>query len=266
MKYFLIIGIFLLILSFSYAGTVTLTGVCSKSLNGNVITFNLSNSGNQAAYAINIIPKITNVTLNSTRYFTNMLNPQSSYNVQLLLKNITGNGTYVDYFKVSYQQSNTTFDALFPCVSSFYIGTNSNIVLNKTIIEKNNTYYINTTLFNNGNTQKVVNVSINLPNNFEYVSKNYNVLLINGKQSKTVNFVVKAQSSNGSYSGDINAAYVSNGLHYASYSPIVLLQNQKNFSLPNISISPIYILIAGILLILFLLIIRAFLKSRKIKS
>ncbi len=264
MKYLLIVCVILSILSFSYAGTVTLTGTCTQSLIGNTITFNLNNSGDQAAYSVSILPSITNATINNTNFSELVLNPKNNYKIKLLLSNITGNGTYVNYFKVSYQQSNSTFYAIFPCINNFYTDTNSNISLNTNITEKNNIYYINVTVFNKGSSEKIINVSLMLPDSFSYISSSYNITSIKSNQSKNITFVVKGQPGIGSYSGGVSATYVSDGLHYSSYSTLILLQNQNTISVqPVFNISPIFIAIGVVLFVLLILIIRAFLKSRK---
>lgn len=268
MRYFLSYGVFILILilGFSYAGTVTLTGTCSKSLTSNIITFGLNNSGNEAAYSLQITPVISNANLKTNSYTIIALNPGSKYNVNVSLTNITANGTYVNYFKISYQQSNSTFDALFPCIDNFYTITNSTISLSKNVTENNNTYYINITATNNGNTNKTVNVSLILPQTFQYISKSYSVTKLTSGDTSVNTFKVKTQSGVGSYSGAIIASYVNNGLHYSTYQTLVLTQTQQNFSVSRIfsfNINPILIIIGIILVILLILIINAFLKSRR---
>ncbi|MEM0200952.1 MAG: hypothetical protein QXD23_00930 [Candidatus Micrarchaeaceae archaeon] len=264
MKYFIITILILSLIEFSYAGTVTLTGTCSKNINENFVNFSLINEGNQAATFLKIIPKMQNVTLNKTEYFLSSLTPNKTYFTDFFFKNITANGTYVDYFNVNYTQSNNSFSAVFPCLESFYTNTDSKILLTKNVTDKNGTYYINITAFNNGNTDKLVNISLILPDDFQFLTKNYTLTKIKNQRNKTIQFIVKTGSKIGSYSGAIIASYDNNNLHFATYQQIIISQNQESSTNQNNNFN-IFTFLIGIIFIIFLiLIIRAFLKSKEL--
>ena len=198
-------------------------------------------------------------------YTIQELGPGKSYNVNMLLKNITANGTYLDYITVSYQQGSSVFSALFPCLESFYTNKQSQIILNDNISQNNGVYYINITAFNAGRNGIYANLSIILPPDFTYISQSYNLSYIKGLNRTVHTFIIK-NTQEGSYSGAIDSSYIQNNVTFSTFLSIVLAQNNQSSNTSIFSIGPFYIIVIIIILLFIILMLRIFLKSRKNKN
>ncbi|MGC8479440.1 MAG: hypothetical protein ACP5M9_02115 [Candidatus Micrarchaeia archaeon] len=265
MKKFVFILFSVIIFGFVYAGTVTLTGTCTKQLNNNYIIFNLSNSGNDAAYNLNIDPKISYATSNG-HFYISSIGPDSSNNLNITLTNVTAKGTYVNYIVVSYQQSSSIFSAIFPCVDNFFNATQSQLLITKNITVNSPNYLINVTVFNSGNTAQEVNVSLIVPEEFKSISSNYYYENIKPLTKKNVYFNISSLVSGGSYTGFILAAYKSNNLTYSSYQTIIINATSKKTMSSFLNINPFYLFFVIIIIIFLVLILRSFIKSRRFRK
>ncbi len=260
MKKLFLLSVMVFVFGIAYGGTVTLTGTCTKAVSQNNMIFSLSNSGNDTAYNIHIIPTIYNTQTNSSYYVSPSIGPNGVFVANILLQNITANGTYVDYMTVAYQQGGSVFSALFPCSASFNTETNSQVLLSKNITYLNGIYYINVTAFNAGKTGVMANISVLLPEGFSYLNQNYNKTYISGLAHQSYIFKVK-NNVGGSYSGAIAAQYSNNGLSYGTFLSLVLGQGTTSQKIAG-GINFFYIGIVAIILILIALIIRATLKKK----
>ena len=260
MKKLFLLSVIIFIFGVSYAGTVTLTGTCTKALSQNNIVFSLSNSGNDTAYNIHVIPTIYYAQTNSSYYVSPSIGPNDAFVTNVLLQNITANGTYIDYMTVAYQQGGSVFSALFPCSASFNTQTSSQVLLSKNITYLNGIYYINVTAFNAGKIGITPNISIILPEGFSYLNQNYNKTYIPGLSHQNYIFKVK-NNVGGSYSGAVAAQYTDNGLNYGTFLSFVLGQEAITQKIPG-GINFFYIGIIAVILILIALIIRAAVKKK----
>ena len=222
----------------------------------------MNNSGNDTAYNLHILPTIYNTTTSSSYYTISSLAPENSYVANILLSNITANGTYLDYITVSYQQGSSVFSALFPCLEDFFTPTQSQIILTDNITQNNGVYNINVSTFNAGRSLVYVNDSIILPPGFTYLTPTFNRTEINGLNHTSIIFRVKGSSSTGSYSGAIASSYVENGLMYSTFLSIVLALNSSG-NTPSSGISLFYIVIIVVIALFVILIIRALLMRKK---
>lgn len=260
MKKIFLLSIMVFIFGVAYGGTVTLTGTCTKALSQNNIVFNLSNSGNDTAYNIHVIPSIYYAQTNSSYYVSPSIGPNGVFVANILLQNITANGTYIDYMTVAYQQGGSVFSALFPCSASFNTQTSSQMLLSKNITYINGIYYINVTAFNAGKTGITPNISVILPEGFSYLNQNYNKTYIPGLSHQSYIFKVK-NNVGGSYSGAVAAQYVNDNLSYATFLSFVLGQGVNTQKIAG-GINFFYVGIIVIILILIALIIRAAWKKK----
>ncbi len=204
-----------------YAGTVTLTGTCQHVDSGNYISFSLSNSGNDTAYNIRILPYISKATINNSGYQINSLGPEDSSSIKIGLSNVSAFGTYVDYIDALYQQDSSIFAAVFPCQVNFGENAGSNLIISYSESSKGYYYQINVTAVNAGRYGVDANFSLILPPGLTY-SGNGARINIGPLSSKSVDFTIYMNKTGVSYSGAAVASYIENNTEHAAMTGIVL--------------------------------------------
>lgn len=165
MREYLPFAFALIVLSgYACAGTVTLTGSCpNRALNGTAF-FNLSNSGNDSAYRLTIVPRIPTALTEYATYNLDDLPPDSTGVFNMTLVNVTGRGTYAGQVDVAYEQGTDYFTAVFPCTFSFRNATSSSVYLTPTVVnEGDGTVLVRVSVFNGGASEADMNVSLILP-------------------------------------------------------------------------------------------------------
>ncbi len=223
MKLSVVLSLSLIFIVSLNAGVVTLNSACGHSLSQRYVLFNLSNTGNDTAYALHILPFISGVTLSNGSYYLGSLGPGTKASINLTLENITAVGSYSDYIAVAYGQGSSSFVAVFPCLLSFSRSAPSQVELAYNISHSNGEDIVSAKVLNAGRDAISTNVSLILPPEFSYLSnKSFNIHL-GPLQSGLARFVLSSQAQAPySYSGAISASYEKNGTHYASIAGIVV--------------------------------------------
>jgi len=238
------------------AGTVTLTGACSRlGISGNVMNFSLSNSGNDTAFNMIVTPMIQNVQTARSFYAINSLGPKTIETLTMNLTNIDVKGTSAGYFSVAYQQGGDVFTAVFPCLLSFYNVTESPLlIIPRTSTAANGNTTVLLSVFNAGATAIDANVSLMLPPAFTYKSSKYFQLSIAPYQTANFTFLLRFPSTNQvSYSVAAFASYMQNGLSHASLRTFIIASNPPvpaNFSFMLILLAAV-VVVAVLALIVF---------------
>lgn len=204
------------------AGTVTLTGSCpNRVLNGTAF-FNLSNSGNDSAYRLTILPRIPTARTQYATYNLAELAPGSSAQFNMTLVNATGQGTYAGQVDVAYQQGTDFFTAVFPCTFSFRAAPASSVYLTPSLsYGSGGTVLVRVAVFNGGASQVDANVSLILPPSLSAAPGNVSLILPPEAQ-RNVSFQVGTPSAQASYSAAAAAGYESGGLAHASLATFVI--------------------------------------------
>ncbi len=244
------------------AGTVSLTGTCSHALGSNTVVFSLSNSGNDSAYSVHVLPTIKDATAVGTSYDIGVLGPNSSSTTGVNLTNVYARGTYADYFTVAYQQGSQTFIALFPCLLDFGTTANSSILLSYNITYSGGREIIAVNALNAGDSELDATIYPILPPSFSYISNRSENVRIMPLKYATARFIVEPESSGASYSGAVTATYAFNGTDYATLSTLTLTEKGSSGGIVYV---PLFIAAAAVVLILAL-ILRIALKGRKKKK
>jgi hypothetical protein len=212
----------LAILGSACAGTVTLTGSCpNRVLNGTAF-FNLSNSGNDSAYRLTVVPRIPTAQTGYASYNLTELAPGSAAQFNMTLVNATGRGTYAGQVDVAYQQGTDFFTAVFPCTFSFRAAPASSVYMTPSLShESNGTVLVRVAVFNGGASQVEANVSLILPPSLSAAPGNVSLVLPPEAQ-RNVSFQVSTPSAQASYSAAAAAGYESGGLAHASLATFVI--------------------------------------------
>ncbi len=240
-----------------YAGTVTLTGTCTQQSQG-LINFSLFNSGNDSALLVSVTPHVHAV--NSSVYTTNSIGPGQmfSFVVQTAQHN---NGSYVYYFSVRYSQTGSVFYAVFPCSTVFGNGTVGSVAMNYSLSYYNTNYTIYVYVHNYENFGIADNISLILPQDFNYITQPFYTVEIPAGGNGTAVLKVRSNAT-GSYSGAIVSNYLANGTDHASLLNIILTPQSTQQAKSFISLNSLFELFAVLVIaLLILLIARAFAKK-----
>lgn len=200
------------------AGTVILTGTCTKVPTSNTILFSLQNSGNDTAYSLTLQPVVSNAVVIGN-YSVSKLPPGSEINFTVRLANITARGIYGDYFIVAYEQGVNFFTAAFPCLLSFgNFNATSQILENAHFSAKNSSLgLLNVTLFNAGRKGINATVSVILPPFVSTIGNSTRAVYLSPFNTTKISFKLDLNEAVGlSFSGAVVASYYLNGLHFAS--------------------------------------------------
>ncbi len=213
----------LAVLGSACAGTVTLTGSCpNRVLNGTAF-FNLTNSGNDTAFRLTIVPRIPAAQPAEPAYSLDELAPGSAAAFNITLANVTGSGTYAGYLDVAYQQGTDYFTAVFPCTFSFRNATSSSVYLTPAVAEEGNgTVVVGVSAFNGGASEVRANVSLILPPSLSLESYGSAILVLPPGAQRNVSFSVGPPSPQASYSAAVSASYEAGGLEHASLATFVI--------------------------------------------
>lgn len=255
--------VFLTLSGLAHAGTVVLTGTCQHQLNASFVSFGLTNSGNDSAYNLHIIPNIQGARLANFSYVISSLGPRGSSTINVTLTNITAKGSYGDYFLVAYQQSSSSFTALFPCLLDFKMPVQSSIIISYNINYTKGGEVVGVNVLNAGN--QSVNASISLilpPYTFTYLPGSYQNVSIGPLQQKGVKFTLQNKfGGETSFSGAVVADYIKSGVSYAAVNSLVIT-SKSPYAATALS-NLLLIIPAVVIAIIILLLARVFLKKRK---
>jgi hypothetical protein len=250
---------FLMATGMSAAGTLTLTGSCSKPLDGNTVIFALSNSrlSNDTAYNITLQQFIAGAR-SAESYQFSRLAPGEATNASIMLSNITARGTYADYFAATYQQGTNFFTAVFPCLLSFNNATMSQIYLTPSAASgPNETEKVSVSLLNAGSSNITANVSLILPPTFSYISGRRLSVGLVPYEGKNVSFYLGLPpSAQASYGVAAAVQYEKGNLSYAKYTTFLISQQKPatlDFGTVVLWASAAVIVLLAALLILVLL-------------
>ncbi|VVB76706.1 Uncharacterised protein [uncultured archaeon] len=248
------------------AGTVTLTGSCVRpDLAGNFMLFNISNSGNDTAYGMRIIPFIFGAAPANSTYYIDTVPPGSQHSLNVSLHNIA-NGTYSAHFVAVYQQGSEVFTVLFPCVVSFFSVTHSQIYVSPTQIRnRNGSTTVKVELYNAGSDSVAANVSLVLSPAVSVSARSHSVT-IPALSSMNVSFNVDPPSgSQVDYTAAAVAQYDKGGLGYVSQASFQL-SSLAGYPDESGAISPGTVVFAGAIaaiLVLAALLIFVQMRNRK---
>jgi len=258
----------LVVAELASAGTLTLSGSCTKPLNGNTLVFAISNSGlsNDTAYSIGIQPVISRASVASSWYPVNSLMPGASANVSISMLNITAKGTYADYFITTYRQGIDVFTTVFPCLVSFQNSTASQVYLSPSAVSgANSTESVIAAVTNAGTTNVTANVSLILPPTFSYSSSRQRSISLAPYTKGNVSFslVLPPGAQQVSYGVAAAVQYYRGNLSYATYVPFTI-SAQKPGSMDFGSI--ILWSFAAVIVLLLVLLVLSFSRKRRKSS
>ncbi len=235
------------------AGTVTLTGSCRNNLMpGNVINFTISNSGNDSASNLILIPRVAYAEPTNPVISSAQLKPGSSITYLVPLSNVGVRGSTVASFMLSYEQgASSYFSTVFPCMINIGNYTVSEIYQNVNVTRSGNEYMVNATLFNAGPESLDVIVSLLASPAFTYLSAPYLTERVPAYSKRNASFELSAGAS-ADYSGAVAMQYVLNGTSYASLSLISLEASQPagNRIIANAPLIGIAMLLVAILVLM----------------
>lgn len=260
MKFIASIIAIIAIIGITGAGTVTLTGSCSQSIinsTHNYTTFFLSNSGNQTASNLTIIPRIYGASAHEPEALMPYLSPGQNQPENFYLYNFSLPGSYSDAFVVGYLQGGSTFYALFPCILNIENETHSLVGISDVNQTNNVLKFI---VFNLGQSAVNVSVSTLLPPTFSSIPESTNIT-IDPNSKENVTFALSYPGMSGaSYSVGLSASYIKNGLHYSVLYPFVIgFYNTKK----TLGSSAILVAAAFVIFIIIILIIISIVKNRR---
>ncbi len=236
------------------AGTVILSGSCATATSNNSLTFILSNSGNDTAANLVLVPYLSGATAKSNLYSIPSIGENSTikFNVSFSPRGLAG--TYSDYFVLGYEQgSGQEFSALFPCLVSIEKDTVSEVYASANVTDMGKVQNVNVSIFNNGPFALQVNVSLLLPPTLiQNSTQNMSVELTPFMQ-KTLDFPVKTPPSGSSYSAAVAVQYALKGEHYAYQTIFVISGHNAQNSASIYSYLPFALMILAIAVVLILL-------------
>jgi hypothetical protein len=203
------------------AGTVILTGSCSTpNPQNSTFLFNLSNSGNDSAINLAIIPHISGATPSNSSYEISSLPPGSNTTISIRVSNITEKGAHTAVLTSDYEQGSSHFSAIFPCLLYFSNRTTSQIeiAVYPSSLQDGNSE-ITVTAFNAGSNSIRANLSLALPPVFNYTGTSYPLdLAPNAYENVTFQVSLLPSSLGGMYSTYGAAAFASYSIGNSSYA------------------------------------------------
>ena len=264
---------FFLLAWLAQAGTVVLNGRCAQSnQSSNTLLFYLSNSGNDSAINVAIIPSLSGATPDRASYKIGSLPPQSNTTVPIGFTNVIENGTHAARIVAVYQQGASSFTAVFPCL--FYYG-HGNATVAQVLVSpsagalENGTVKIDVVVTNLGQNYLQANVSLALPPGFNYVGASHYLVDLAPEGSAHVIFNASPppQSSGGaytSYGAAAFASYSSGNLSYATMETFSINPVQPPTALAGYLL--FQIALAAVVMIIALIAFSLFIRRRRHRS
>ncbi|HVC58627.1 MAG TPA: hypothetical protein VND15_04090 [Candidatus Acidoferrales bacterium] len=204
----------LLIGSYTFAGTVTLTASCPLNVVNSTnthISFNLSNSGDDVAGGIVVSPIIKGaLTYNSTVSLGELL-PGQSTAPAISVTNLTQPGEYVDYFVTRYSQGEQTFVTVFPCLAAMQSKSQSVVQVANITTLKNQ---VLVTMLNSADYSVNATATLEVPPSFNINRPSANAEIA-PQSTALVSFDVSAPQYNATFPISFSASYVLNGTSYS---------------------------------------------------
>ncbi len=236
------------------AGTVILSGSCTGAVSNSNLTFILSNSGNDTAANLVLVPYLNGAIVKNDLYSIPSIGENSTVKLDVNFSAAGLPGTYSDYFILGYEQgSGQEFSALFPCLASIGKNTVSEVYASANVTDMGNEQDVNVSIFNNGPQALQVNVSLLLPPALIQSSKPNLSVELTPFMQKTLNFSVKTPPSGSSYSAAVAVQYALKGEHYAYQSIFVVSGHNAQNSANIYSYLPFALIIIVIAVVLALL-------------
>ena len=259
--------LFFLFVGMASAGTVVITGSCSSPNPRNTtFLFSLSNSGNDTAENITLVPLVFGATPINSSYSLSSLPPGATDNLTMGVSNITEPGAHAARVVALYSQGPSYFSAVFPCLLYFYNTTASEVAVAVYATPlQNGTAYVKVALANAGSNSILANVSLVLPPAFNATSASYKLnLTAHGSANVTFRPSLLPSLEVSSYSAYGAAAFVSYSSGNLSYATmqIFALSPASPFQ-PNTAISSVFILVAVVIVAISALIIYSVLNKRR---
>ncbi len=259
MRMCLLAVLFLCVASQAYAGTVSLTGTCSYTTGNPYVNFTLSNNGNEAATNINVAADLSGALVRDKNYYIGLLGSNSLASMSFDLAPI-GIGGYAGYFNVSYDQSGTVEDSVFPCMFYFGKETHGRLVMNNTVRENGNVANVDVSVANPTGSDTQIMLQIILPEGVVTPVEEYSGAMINADSSKNFAFELDGVSPEASDTGFIILSYENQSYHFSSISSFVVKGNATTSKSSKISLLPFY-LFSSLAIILFALILRIIIRD-----
>ncbi len=246
-----------------YAGTVTLTGSCKNTLQaGNTILGGLSNTGNDTAYNMVLVPRTVDAVPENSSFNIASMGPGSSYNLSVALENITAKGSFVDSILLSYQQGSLFVTDIFPCYLVMgNLSASSDIYISAISSFKNGVAAISVRAYNAGRIPLAANISIMLPPSFKFLTNTSFTAELAPYSSSNFTFAAQPETSASSVGGAVASSYILDGIHYSSIA-LITVRSQTSSS----SGAFIYAFSAGVAVVIaaiVALIFRAAHRNRK---
>ncbi len=247
----------LLLVQFSMAGTVTLTGTCPSAVAVNktsIFTFTMSNSGNDSALNLALTPSFTGFSSRNSTETIQFLGPGSSKTLDFYVYNFSHNGSYAEYFSAQYAQGSSQFNAVFPCLVDVGAPVQSQVMI-KGVSNSGDTLTVS--LQNIGaSTLQNVSVSGILPQGFSVSPESQATTLLPGENSTMEFSLSKPQLSGASYTAAVSASYTLSGVHYSSLSTFVLNFYPSTQSPSGLAPQPLSpFTITGIIIVIIIILI-----------
>ncbi|MDE1873936.1 MAG: hypothetical protein KGI04_02340 [Candidatus Micrarchaeota archaeon] len=256
----------LLVSGSAAAGTVTLQGTCvAGTANSTNFTFSISNVGNDTAYQLILSPVIFGAQPENATYTVGSLGPGATYNLSVTVGNVIEPGTHGVYFNTVYQQGQTIFTTIFPCLVPLIRQTSSQLILTTNAsLQSDGTGVVSTAVHNAGPTAIAANVSIALPPGFTYSGPgSYEVPLApfaNGNVTFHVGFPAQYSAS---YVASTFASYSSGSLLYTTFSPFLIATAAASASSQLSYTLVLYVVAGAAVLAVAVLILLSVVRKRK---
>ena len=221
-KPLLAIAAFALIWAAPSAGTVTLTGSCPVGIISgpvNYTTFTLSNSGNQTASGLVIVPRLSGAGTYNSAESIQYLPPAQNVSERFYLYNFSVPGGYSESFVVEYAQGSSEFYALFPCLMYFGNRTQS-LTSIESINQSGNT--ITVSIVNLAQYPINASVSLMVPPEFQASPAQLPAMVQPGSMANFSFSLRHQQLGSASYTIAAAVSYLHGGMHYSSLEPHVL--------------------------------------------
>ena len=205
------------VMGISDGGTVTLTGTCTSAIltpSSNSITFSISNSGNDSAVGVSVTPVFPGMSVAATGSSQTLLPPGGILSYLFESSGMPENGSYAGHFYVTYDQGQSQFHAIFPCMVDIGGIATSDITVSSVKQLQNGSIVV--AVDNSGNASlENVSISSYAPEPLVITPHSLSVSLAPG--TSTVVFSMPDKPPEGaSYVSDFAVSYAFNGVHYAS--------------------------------------------------
>ncbi|HUC38804.1 MAG TPA: hypothetical protein VL944_01605 [Candidatus Acidoferrum sp.] len=254
---------FVLVLGAATAGTVTLSGTCSSSLvnsTSNSVYLRLSNSGNESATNLLVIPKFGGASTYNATGSAPYISPGQNETFIFHFHNFTTPGSYIGAFTVQYSQDQSTFFAIFPCEVNFVNATHS-LASIVNVSQVGNVLHV--WVINIGTEQITANVSMLLPPQFQSSPQQVSVIMP-PDSTAAANFTLSYPKMPGAaYTSAVALSYLQDGLHYSTADTYVISTSPSHAPLSQYSI---YLIMVAVLMVIVALIAVSIAKNRQRKG